>query len=63
MDHFIETMTAFQGGDRENDHYGRMRFIASQLTEKEVKELAAYYSAPPSEGDEADGEDGEEEKE
>jgi cytochrome c553 len=61
VDHFIETMTAFQGGDRENDHYGRMRFIASQLTEKEVQELAAYYSAPPSEKDEAADENGDEE--
>jgi len=48
-EHFIDTMTAFQEGDRENDHYGRMRFIASQLTEKEIEQLAAYYAAPPTE--------------
>jgi cytochrome c553 len=63
VDHFVETMTAFQAGDRENDHYGRMRFIASQLTEEEVKELAAYYSAPPSEEDEDEEKAEEEEKE
>ena len=63
VDHFVETMTAFQGGDRENDHYGRMRFIAAQLSADEIKELAAYYAAPPSEGDEDEEEAEEEEKE
>jgi cytochrome c553 len=57
VDHFVEVMTAFQDGDRENDQYGRMRFIASQLTEDEVTELAAYYSAPRSEEDEDDEEE------
>jgi cytochrome c553 len=42
-------MTAFQDGDRENDEYGRMRFIASQLTEEEIEQLAGYYSMSPSE--------------
>lgn len=49
---FVETMVAFQEDDRENDQYGRMRFIASQLTEEEIEELAAFYAAPPSEEDE-----------
>jgi cytochrome c553 len=48
IEHFVETMAAFQEGDRQNDHYGRMRFIAGQLTEDELAELAAYYAAPPS---------------
>jgi cytochrome c553 len=48
IEHFVETMIAFREGDRQNDHYGRMRFIAGQLTEDEVAELAAYYAAPPS---------------
>lgn len=26
IDHFLETMTAFRGGDRENDQFSRMRF-------------------------------------
>ncbi|MEJ2310438.1 MAG: c-type cytochrome [Gammaproteobacteria bacterium] len=47
--YFIDTMTAFRDGDRENDDYGRMRFIASQLTEEEIAALAAYYSMPRSE--------------
>jgi cytochrome c553 len=51
-EHFVDTMTEFQDGDRENDQYGRMRFIAGQLSEEEVEELAAYYGAPPSEEDE-----------
>lgn len=46
--YFVDTMTAFKDGDRENDAYGRMRFIAGQLTEDEIRELAAYYSMPAS---------------
>lgn len=58
VEHFVETMTAFREGDRQNDHYGRMRFIAGQLSEDEVAELAAYYAAPPSpESGEEEGED------
>ena len=49
-------MTAFQKGERENDHFGRMRFIAGQLSDAEIAELAVYYAAPPSpEDDEAEG--------
>ena len=46
VQYFIDTMTAFREGERENDAYGRMRFIASQLTEDEITELAVYYSMP-----------------
>lgn len=52
IEHFVETMEAFQEGDRENDKFGRMRFIAEQLTEDEIGELAAYYAAEPMEEDE-----------
>lgn len=45
--YFVDTMMAFREGDRENDAYSRMRFIANQLTEEEIKALAAYYSMPP----------------
>jgi cytochrome c553 len=45
IDHFVETMTAFRDGDRENDEYGRMRFIAAQLSEDEIAAIAAYYAA------------------
>ena len=46
VQYFIDTMTEFREGERENDAYGRMRFIASQLTEDEIAELAVYYSMP-----------------
>lgn len=49
IEHFVDTLTAFQESDRENDEYGRMRFIAERLTEAEILELAAYYSMPPAE--------------
>jgi cytochrome c553 len=45
IDHFIETMTAYQSGDRANDEYARMRFIAGQLTAEEITEIATYYAA------------------
>jgi cytochrome c553 len=43
---FTETMKAFKDEDRANDHYGRMRFIAAQLTDDELTEIVAYYRAP-----------------
>ena len=51
IEYFSDTMVAFQDGDRVNDEYGRMRFIASKLSEEEIEELAAYYSMPPAEDD------------
>jgi cytochrome c553 len=45
IDHFVETMIAFREGERENDEYGRMRFIAGQLSEDEITVLATYYAA------------------
>lgn len=46
-EHFVELMTAFKDGDRENDHYQRMRFVAGQLSEKEIEQLADHYAAKP----------------
>ena len=43
--HFIDTMTEYREGERANDHYARMRFVAGQLTEEEIVELADYYAA------------------
>ena len=43
--YFITTMMAFKEQDRENDIYSRMRFIAEQLSEKEITELADYYAS------------------
>jgi cytochrome c553 len=39
-------MKAFKEGDRANDHYGRMRYIASKLSDQEIEQTAAFYSAP-----------------
>lgn len=49
LDHFIETMAAYKSGARANDEYARMRFIASQLTDDEISEIARYYAARPTE--------------
>jgi len=43
--YFITTMTEFQDEDRTNDIYSRMRFIAGQLSEQEIIELANYYAS------------------
>lgn len=43
--YFITTMMAFKDQDRENDIYSRMRFVAEQLSEKEIIELADYYAS------------------
>lgn len=42
-DYFVSTMQAFKAGNRHNDLYSRMRSIAKQLSDEEIKELAAYY--------------------
>lgn len=43
--YFITTMMEYKEGDRENDIYSRMRFIADELSEKEINELADYYAS------------------
>lgn len=43
--YFITTMMAFKEDDRENDIYSRMRFIAQELSEQEIIELADYYAS------------------
>lgn len=43
--YFITTMMAYKEEDRENDIYSRMRFIAGELSEKEITELADYYAS------------------
>jgi len=45
ISYFIMTMMAFKEDDRENDIYSRMRFIAQELSEKEITELADYYAS------------------
>jgi len=42
-DYFARTLLAYKNGQRHNDIYSRMRLIAQQLSEEEIKELALYY--------------------
>ncbi len=39
-----KTLLAYKGGERANDIYSRMRLIGSKLSNKEIKQLAEYYS-------------------
>ena len=42
-DYFARTLLEYKTGQRHNDVYSRMRLIAQQLSEEEIKELAQYY--------------------
>jgi len=42
-DYFTRTLLEYKNGQRHNDIYSRMRLIAQQLSEEEIKELAKYY--------------------
>jgi len=42
-DYFASTLLAYKSGERHNDIYSRMRLIAQQLSDAEIKELADYY--------------------
>ncbi|MFA5922294.1 MAG: c-type cytochrome [Methylococcaceae bacterium] len=42
-DYFARTLLDYKKGLRHNDIYSRMRLIAQQLSEEEIKELAQYY--------------------
>lgn len=44
-DYFAKALLAYKSGERHNDIYSRMRLIAQQLSEAEIKELAQYYQA------------------
>ncbi|MEI6269554.1 MAG: c-type cytochrome [Methylococcaceae bacterium] len=41
--YFTRTLLEYKNGQRHNDVYSRMRLIAQQLSENEIKELALYY--------------------
>ena len=41
--YFTRTLLDYKTGQRHNDVYSRMRLIAQQLSEDEIKELALYY--------------------
>ncbi len=42
-DYFARTLLDYKNGKRHNDIYSRMRLIAQQLSDDEIKELAQYY--------------------
>lgn len=39
-----KTLLAYKNGTRANDIYSRMRLIGAKLSDKEIKQLAEYYS-------------------
>ncbi|MDD5321385.1 MAG: c-type cytochrome [Methylococcales bacterium] len=42
-DYFARALLDYKNGRRHNDIYSRMRLIAQQLSDEEIKELAQYY--------------------
>ena len=42
--YLVDSMLAFKEGDRTNDIYSRMRYVAEALTEEEIEALADYYA-------------------
>ena len=42
-DYFERTLMAYKNDQRHNDIYSRMRLIAKQLKDDEIKALARYY--------------------
>ncbi len=42
--YFERTMQAYKQGTRSTDSYGLMRMVAANLTDAEIKALAAYYA-------------------
>lgn len=47
--YLTQTLQAYKAGTRANDIYSVMRTIASQLTDEEINQLAAYYAAQATE--------------
>ncbi len=43
QDYLIKSMQGFKTGVRKNDIYRRMRLIAAQLSDEEIKAIAEYY--------------------
>ena len=56
--YLVDSMLAFKEGDRTNDIYSRMRYVAEALTEEEIEALADYYAVfMPEEEDDDEDED------
>jgi cytochrome c553 len=45
QEYLVAQLKAYASGQRRNDVYGRMRFIAANLTDPEIEGLAKYYRA------------------
>lgn len=43
-EYLLATLNEFRENERENDHFGRMRYIAKRLTADEIDALAAFYA-------------------
>lgn len=43
--HLIDTMIEYKDGSRTNDLYGRMRFVATRMSDEEIEEVARYYAS------------------
>lgn len=54
--YLVYNMMAFKEGDRTNDIYSRMRYVAEALTEDEIEALADYYAGDMPEADDEDDE-------
>lgn len=54
--YLVDSMLAFKAGDRTNDIYSRMRYVAEALTEAEIEALADYYAVYMPEEDDDDEE-------
>jgi cytochrome c553 len=44
-EYIVQQLKRYASGERRNDVYGRMRLIASRLSDDEIKGLARYYRA------------------
>jgi cytochrome c553 len=44
-EYIVQQLKRYASGERRNDVYGRMRRIASRLTDDEIRGLARYYRA------------------
>jgi cytochrome c553 len=42
-EYLARSLLAYKSGERHNDIYGRMRLIAKQLSDEEIKQVAEYY--------------------
>ncbi len=61
--YLVDSMLAFKEGDRTNDIYSRMRYVAEALTDEEIEALADYYAVYMPEEDDDDEDEDEDDKE